>query len=63
MVLDEPKDRDSVFDFDALKMVIDNDLLGQLGTVAVDYRDSVWRSGFSVTASGDIRGLGSGRCC
>ena len=63
MVLDEPKDKDAVYDFEALKLVIDNDLLGRLGTVAVDYRDSVWRSGFSVTAGNDIRGLGSGRCC
>ena len=63
MVLDEPKAKDKVYEFEPLKMIIDDDLQEQVGSVSVDYSDSVWRSGFSVTAGNDIRGLGSGGCC
>lgn len=52
-----------MFDYEQLKMVIDADLLTQVGGVDVDYRDSVWRSGFSITAAKDLRTAGSGRCC
>lgn len=44
-------------------MIIDDDLQEQVGSVSVDYSDSVWRSGFKVTASRPIGGGGSGRCC
>ena len=65
MVLDEPKGVDKVYDYEPLKLVIDNELLTQLGSVNVDYRDSVWKSGFSVTAAKDFRGAGGSRagCC
>ena len=43
-------------------MVIDDDLESQVGAVSVDYSDSVWRSGFKVTASRPLAG-GGGRCC
>ena len=65
MVLDEPKEKDSVFDYEQMKMVIDNDLLASVGTVDIDYKDSAWRSGFSIKAGKDLRG-GSGcgsKCC
>lgn len=52
-----------MYDYDALRLVIDQDLLAQLEAVEVDYRDSVWRSGFSVSSSRDVRTLGAGRCC
>ncbi len=44
-------------------MVIADDLLDELGTVSVDYRDSVWRSGFSISSSKALRGGGGGGCC
>ena len=62
MVLDEPKDKDKVYDLAPLKMVIDDDLQAQLGSVSVDYTDSVWRSGFKITSSKPLGG-GTGRCC
>lgn len=62
LVLDEPKERDKVYDLAPLKMVIDDDLQAQLGSVSVDYTDSVWRSGFKITSSNPLGG-GSGRCC
>lgn len=56
-----------MYDFDELSMVIDRDLLTQLGAVSVDYRDSAWRSGFSVTATNSPAGGAScssgGSCC
>ena len=63
MVLDEPKAKDKVYEFEPLKVIIDDDLQEQVGSVSVDYSDSVWRSGFKVTASRPIGGGGSGRCC
>ena len=63
MVLDEPKAKDKVYEFQPLKVIIDDDLQEQVGSVSVDYSDSVWRSGFKVTASRPIGGAGSGRCC
>jgi Fe-S cluster assembly iron-binding protein IscA len=63
LVLDEPKAQDKVYTFAPLKMVIDDALQGELGSVSVDYTDSVWRSGFKVTSSKPIGGGGSGKCC
>ena len=63
MVLDEPKAKDKVYEFEALKVVIDDALLDRLGSVSVEYRDSVWRSGFAVTATNDFRGAEGARSC
>ena len=63
MVLDEPKEKDSVHEFGTLKVVVDHDLLERLGSVNVDYRDSVWRTGFAVTAAKDIREAGGAPSC
>lgn len=64
LVLDEPKDKDRVFDYETLKMVIDNDLLDRVDSVDVDYKNSAWRSGFSITAGKDLREFrSSGGCC
>jgi len=62
LVLDEPKEKDKVYDLAPLKFVIDDDLQTRLGSVNVDYSDSVWRSGFKITASKPIGG-GTERCC
>ena len=62
MVLVVPKDKDKVYEFEPLKMVIDDDLQSQIGEVTVDYNDSVWRSGFKVTSAKPLAS-GSGRCC
>ena len=63
MVLDEPKAQDKVYDFPPLKMVIDDTLQGELGSVTVNYSDSVWRSGFKITSAKPVGGGGSGSCC
>ena len=52
-------------------MVIDDSLQGELGTVSVDYNDSVWRSGFKITSAKPVGGgagaaaggCSSGKCC
>ena len=62
MVLDEPKEKDKIYDYAPLKMVIDDALQGEVGSVSVDYSDSVWRSGFKVTSSKPIGGGGHGSC-
>lgn len=67
LALDEPKANDKVYDLAPLKMVIDDSLQGELGTVSVDYNDSVWRSGFKITSAKPIGGsagsCSSGKCC
>ena len=68
LVLDEPKTNDKVYEFTPLKVVIDDSLQGELGTVSVDYSNSVWRSGFKITAANPIgggasSGCSSGKCC
>jgi hypothetical protein len=44
-------------------MIIAGDLLDELGSVNVDFRDSVWRSGFSISSSKSLKGSGGGGCC
>jgi hypothetical protein len=45
-------------------MVIANDLLDELGSVNVDFKDSVWRSGFSISSAKSPAGsVGGGGCC
>jgi Fe-S cluster assembly iron-binding protein IscA len=63
LVLDEPKEEDRVFEYESLKMIITNDLLDELGSVNVDYSDSAWKSGFSISSSNTLRGAGGGGCC
>lgn len=52
-----------MYDFAPLKLVIDDELEGELGSVSVDYSDSVWRSGFKVSSSKPLGRAGSGSCC
>lgn len=56
-----------MYDFQPLKLVIDNDLESQIGAVNVDYNDSVWRSGFKITSAKPVAagagGCDSGKCC
>lgn len=44
-------------------MVIAGDLLDELGSVNVDFRDSVWRSGFSITSAKALGGAPAGGSC
>jgi hypothetical protein len=44
-------------------MVIAVDLLEELGSVNIDYRDSVWKSGFAISSSKSLAGGGGGGGC
>jgi Fe-S cluster assembly iron-binding protein IscA len=49
LALDEPNDGDEVQTEDTFKVIIDKDLLGQLGGVNIDYRENRWMgSGFFI---------------
>ncbi len=49
MALDEPSDNDEIHSENDFKVIIDKDLLGHLGGVDIDYRESRWMgSGFSI---------------
>ena len=52
-----------MYEYDALKMIIADELLEELGTVNVDYRDSAWRSGFAISSSKPLSGSGGGGGC
>ena len=45
-------------------MVIAAELLDELGSVNVDFKDSAWKSGFSISSSKSPAGsAGRGGCC
>jgi hypothetical protein len=37
MVLDEPKDTDTVFDIDGFRFLVEEDLLGEVAPIKVDF--------------------------
>ncbi|MCP4680037.1 MAG: hypothetical protein GY854_32010 [Deltaproteobacteria bacterium] len=49
MALDEPTDNDEVLADELFDVVVDKDLLAQLGGVAIDFQSNRWMgSGFSI---------------
>ncbi len=62
LALDEPKADDKVFEDKALKFIIAEDLLGQCGSVKVDFIEAGYRSGFSITSANPVGGGGCGSC-
>lgn len=50
MVLDEPKDDDEQVQADGLTFLINKDLASQSGEVKVDFIDTGWQQGFTVTS-------------
>lgn len=66
MVLDEPTNNDEVFKVNGFQMVVDTDLMRQVGGIAVDYIDHGFGSGFKLTPKTRIAasgGCGSSCSC
>jgi len=63
LALDEPKATDATADRDGVRVIIDNELLGQCGAVRVDFTEGSGcgcNGGFSVTASVPLPSAGGG---
>ena len=63
LALDEPKATDATTDRDGVRVIIDNELLGQCGAVRVDFSESSGcgcSSGFSVTSTVPLPSTGGG---
>ena len=62
MVLDEPRENDEVFDDNGLSYVIDKGLLEQAKPLKVEYVDSPYGSGFSISSNLSL-GAACGSSC
>ncbi len=58
MALDEPKDDDVIFEEDGIKYLINKDLFEMVKPVNVDFVESVFGSGFSISSK-----LSTGASC
>jgi Fe-S cluster assembly iron-binding protein IscA len=61
LVLDEPKDDDERVEADGLTFLINKDLASQSGEVKVDFVDTGWQQGFTVTSEKPVGG-GASAC-
>ncbi len=57
MALDEPKDNDEIYEHESFNVIIDRELLSQMGGITIDFRKSSWMGGgFSVEATNEPAG-------
>jgi Fe-S cluster assembly iron-binding protein IscA len=67
LALDEPKDDDDGFEFDGLRFVVEKSLMEKAGDITIDYAESGWRAGLSITSKNSLRSAGGssgcGSCC
>jgi Fe-S cluster assembly iron-binding protein IscA len=61
MALDEPNEKDQVFDFEGLTYLVDSSLMNQARPIKVDYMEDGHCSGFAIT-SGLAKPDGCGPC-
>ena len=59
LALDEPAEADSVFTHGSVKYFIDKDLLKRTGDVAIDFIESGWKRGFTVSSQNPVVGAGA----
>jgi len=59
LALDEPNENDKVFEENGLKFLVEATLLERCGAVKVDFVESGYRSGFSISSANS---LGGGSC-
>ncbi|MBI5142358.1 MAG: hypothetical protein HZA20_09255 [Nitrospirae bacterium] len=62
MALDEPKDNDSIYEFESQKFVVEKGLIESLGKLKVDFMDDGFRSGLMITSEKPIAGGGKSGC-
>jgi Fe-S cluster assembly iron-binding protein IscA len=65
MALDEPKDNDEVVKSNGITYLVDKQLLDQVKPITIDFVESGWGSGFSISSNlkkADSCGSGSCSC-
>jgi Fe-S cluster assembly iron-binding protein IscA len=63
MALDEPKDGDEIVKNNGVTYLVNKQLLDQVKPITVDFVESGWGSGFSISSSlKKADGCGSGSC-
>ena len=63
MALDEPKDDDEIVKNNGVTYLVNKQLLDQVKPITVDFVESGWGSGFSISSSlKKDDGCGSGSC-
>ncbi|HDK43433.1 MAG TPA: hypothetical protein ENG91_02635 [Desulfobacteraceae bacterium] len=60
MALDESKENDKVFEENDLTFLIEQGLLSTCGSIKLDFIESGYRSGFSITAANPVSSSGGG---
>jgi iron-sulfur cluster assembly protein len=64
LALDEPKDTDDVFTINDLKYVVDQELMKKASDINIDYMDTPWQQGLSVTSGNPVaEKAGAGSSC
>jgi Fe-S cluster assembly iron-binding protein IscA len=58
LALDEPKETDKTFEASSIKYIIDSDLMARTGEVTIDFVDSGYQSGFSISSAKPVAGGG-----
>jgi len=51
MALDEPKDNDEIVKSNGITYLVDKQLLDQVKPITIDFVESGWGSGFSISSS------------
>jgi iron-sulfur cluster assembly protein len=51
MALDEPKDSDEIVKSNGITYLVDKQLLDQVKPITIDFVESGWGSGFSISSS------------
>jgi Fe-S cluster assembly iron-binding protein IscA len=62
LALDEPKDNDEVFDINGLTFLMEKSLRKYLNGIEIDFNDSGFRPGFSITPQWAEQKLATGTC-
>jgi Fe-S cluster assembly iron-binding protein IscA len=63
MALDEPTEKDEIIDGEGFRLVVERELLEQVGGLHVDYVERGWSSGFSIrVANQSTDGCGDCSC-
>jgi len=60
LALDEEKPLDELFQRQALKFLVEKNLLQQCGSITIDYLEAGSRSGFNISSSNPLPSSGSG---
>jgi len=62
LVLDEPTESDSIFEYEGTVYFADNGLMERTGDITIDYVEMGGRGGIMITSANIVPGCGSCSC-